>query len=358
VLDGGPYGHSVFTGSILEAIKEGLADFNGDGYITYAELISYLVPAATNPYQTPAPAYFPGHGSGEFVFRSPKGATKVIVEKPVPDETVPRGEKAASTKIPSVIPKKEFTNSIGMMFVLIPAGSFTMGSRLSPEEVVSRFGGEAGYFKDEHPKHPVKITKPFYLQTTEVSQGQWEKVMGDNPSRFKDCGDDCPVEAVSWNYVQEFIFKLNQMESTNKYRLPTEAEWEYACRAGTRTTFFTGECISTDQANYDGIYPGNNCPKGQYREKTVKVGSFQPNAWGLYDMHGNVWEWVEDDWHNNYKGAPTDGRAWVDNPRRSSRVLRGGSWSYDAWFVRSASRYGFKSVYRSHSKGFRVARDL
>jgi formylglycine-generating enzyme required for sulfatase activity len=118
--------------------------------------------------------------------------------------------------------------------------------------------------------------------------------MGDNPSRFKYCGDDCPAESVSWEDAQEFISKLNQMEGINKYRLPTEAEWEYACRAETKTQFFNGDCISIDQANYDGSNLGKNCPKGEYRGKTIKAGSFQPNAWGLYDMHGNVSEWVQD----------------------------------------------------------------
>jgi formylglycine-generating enzyme required for sulfatase activity len=243
-----------------------------------------------------------------------------------------------------------------MEFAIIREGRFTMGSHLSPEEVARRYGGNAEYVKNEHPTHPVEITKPFYLQTTEVSQAQWKRVMGYNPSYFKDCGDNCPVENVSWNDAQEFISELNKMESTNKYRLPTEAEWEYACRAGTTTPFFTGDCISTDQANYDGNYSGENCPKGQYRDKIVKVGSFQPNSWGLYDMHGNVWEWVEDDWHDNYKGAPTDGRAWIDSPRGSRRVLRGGSWLFNARIVRSAFRGGSGPDLRRYVDGFRVAR--
>jgi formylglycine-generating enzyme required for sulfatase activity len=247
------------------------------------------------------------------------------------------------------------TNSIGMKFVLIPAGKFVMGSQLSPEEVVRRYGGEAKWYKDEQPSHPVKITKPFYLQTTEVSQGQWEKVMGDNPSRFKDCGNDCPVEQVSWNDVQKFISKLNKMEGINKYRLPTEAEWEYACRAETTTPFFTGECISTDQANYNGNNPGNNCPKGQFREKTVKVGSFQPNAWGLYDMHGNVYEWVQD-WYGDY---PSNSVVDPKGPKKGEdRVLRGGSWYYNARNLRSANRLRDYPVFRYYNYGFRVARDF
>ena len=219
-----------------------------------------------------------------FLFRQEITKSKTEISSPPVKQ-----EQQVETKPSEASSLKEFTNTIGMEFVLIPAGSFTMGSH----------SNEPAEHKDEKPPHDVKITKPFYLQTTEVSQGQWEKVMGNNPSNFKDCGDDCPVEMVSWDDTQEFISKLNQMEGTNKYRLPTEAEWEYACRAETTTPFFTGECISTDQANYNGKYPGKNCPKGEYREKTVKVGSFQPNAWGLYDMHGNVWEWCQD-WYGDY----------------------------------------------------------
>ena len=163
--------------------------------------------------------------------------------------------------------------------------------RGSPENEPDRSRNETQY--------KIKISKPFYMQTTEVTQGQWKKVMGNNPSGFKDCGDDCPVEQVSWNDAQEFIKKLNQMEGTNKYRLPTEAEWEYAARAGTTTPFYTGNCLSTDQANYNGNYPLTGCPKGQFREKTMRVGSFEPNAWGLYDMYGNVWEWCQD-WFDDY----------------------------------------------------------
>jgi formylglycine-generating enzyme required for sulfatase activity len=188
-------------------------------------------------------------------------------------------------------PQKVIKNGIGMKFMLISAGKFVMGS---PPDEPRR--------DDDEKQHEVVLSKPFYLQTTEVSQGQWKEVMGDimdNPSYFEECGDDCPVESVSWDMAQEFIGKLNQMEGTNKYRLPTEAEWEYACRAETKTPFYTGECISTDQANYNGNYPAKNCPKEEYRKKTVKVGSFQPNAWGLYDMHGNVWEWCQD-WYGDY----------------------------------------------------------
>ena len=204
-----------------------------------------------------------------------------------------------------------FTNSLGQEFVYIKPGTFWMGS---PSDEPERDNDET--------RHKVTLTKGFYLQTTEVTQGQWERVMGNDPSYFKDCGADCPVENVSWEDIQEFIRKLNREEG-KKYRLPTEAEWEYACRAGTETPFSFGKCLSTDQANYDGNYPMPGCGKGAYREKPAPVKSFAPNAWGLYDMHGNVYEWCED-WLGVYpSGAVTD----PEGPSNASvRVLRGGGW--------------------------------
>ena len=218
-----------------------------------------------------------------------------------------------------------FTNSLGQAFVYIKPGTFWMGS---PSDEPKRDSDET--------RHKVTLTKGFYLQTTEVTQGQWERVMGSNPSYFKNCGADCPVENVSWEDIQEFIRKLNREEG-KKYRLPTEAEWEYACRAGTETPFSFGKCLSTDQANYDGNYPMPGCGKGAYREKPAPVKSFAPNAWGLYDMHGNVWEWCED-WKGDYpSGAVTD----PEGPSNGSvRVLRGGSWSNYAGNCRSANRRG------------------
>lgn len=243
----------------------------------------------------------------------------------------------------SVAPSgKSFTNSIGMKFVLIPNGSFMMGSP----------SNEPKRDKDER-QHRVTISKSYYMQTTEVTQGQWSKVMGNNPSHFKNCGDNCPVENVSWNDAQQFIRKLNQREGANKYRLPTEAEWEYACRAGTVTPFFFGECLSTDQANYDGNNPMPGCSKGKYRKTPVPVESFSPNAWGLYDMHGNVWEWCQD-WYGDYfSGHFTD----PTGPSSGKyRVLRGGSWLDFAGYTRSANRGWNGPDERGYFIGFRVAR--
>ena len=235
--------------------------------------------------------------------------------------------------------EKVFTNSIGIKFVLIPAGTFMMGS---PVDEPAR--------KQDELQHKVTLSKPFYLQTTEITQGQWKRIMGNNPSAFKNCGDDCPVSMVSWFDTQEFIKKLNEMEKTNKYRLPTEAEWEYACRAGTSTTFFTGKCISADQANFDGNHPLPGCPKGQYRETPLRVASFSPNAWGLYDMHGSLWEWCQD-WFDNYPAE-----AVIDPKGPASgdaKVVRGGSWNHFAMFMRSAFR-GAEVPDGEHCIGFRL----
>ena len=207
----------------------------------------------------------------------------------------------------------EHGNSIGMKFTLIPAGEFMMGS--------------IDGYDDEKPAHKVKIANPFYLGTYPVTQAEWGVVMGDSHSRVK--GDDLPVETVSWDDVQEFIRKLNEKEGTDRYRLPSEAEWEYACRAGTTTAYSFGD----DESRLDDYawYNDNS------DDKTHPVGKKKPNPYGLYDMHGNVWEWVQDAWHDNYGGAPTGGSAWGSGDG-SDRVIRGGSWFHFAEGCRSAGR--------------------
>jgi formylglycine-generating enzyme required for sulfatase activity len=226
-----------------------------------------------------------------------------------------------------------------MEFLLIPAGTFIMGS---PEN-------EAGRYDDET-QHEVRLKKPFYMQTTEVTQGQWQKVMGNNPSSFKACGKDCPVEGVSWQDARNFIKNLNEMEGTDQYRLPTETEWEYACRAGSTASFSFG-------ADEDDL--GNYAWYSRNSEDGIKpVAQKKPNVWNLYDMHGNVWEWVEDDYHSNYEGGPDDGRARIDEPRGVSRVIRGGSWRDSARSCRSAFRYGLSPGVRDLVLGFRLVRSV
>ena len=193
------------------------------------------------------------------------------------------------------------------------------------------------------------LTKGFYMGVNTVTQEEWKAVMGNNPSEFK--GEkNLPVEMVSWDDCQEFIKKVRQKDKKS-YRLPTEAEWEYACRAGTTTPFHFGETISTDQANYDGRDADGKGKEGVYRKKTTAVGSFPANAWGLHDMHGNVHQWCQD-WLGDY--PPKD----VIDPQGPDagkfRVLRGGAWSYDAAFCRSACRNWYRSDSRYNRCGLRV----
>lgn len=186
------------------------------------------------------------------------------------------------------------TPSIDM--VEIPAGTFLMGSPASEE----------GHCLRERPQHEVTLER-FFMSRTPITQAQWVAVMGNNPSEFK--GSNLPVESVSWHDAMKFCDRLSKLTGRT-YTLPTEAQWEYACRAGTTTPFSFGETITTDQANYDGNYTYGNGQEGEYRRHTTDVGTFPPNAWGLHDMHGNVWEWCLDEWHDSYAGAPTDGSAW------------------------------------------------
>ncbi|MBW2193189.1 MAG: formylglycine-generating enzyme family protein, partial [Deltaproteobacteria bacterium] len=214
----------------------------------------------------------------------------------------------------------------------------------SPRKEPGRLGGEI--------MHKVNISKGFYIQTTEVTQGQWASVMGNNPSKFKKCGADCPIERVSWKEVQQFIRKLNEKEKQNLYRLPTEAEWEYACRAGSTTAFFNGdisETVCRRDPNLDivGWYCGNS------GNKTHPVALKRPNAWGLYDMHGNVSEWCQD-WYGGYP------QGYVTDPAGPSngigRVHRGGSWRRSAMGCRSAQRFKDGPAWKYHFLGFRLVR--
>lgn len=217
--------------------------------------------------------------------------------------------------------------------VVIPPGSFDMGSNDGND--------------NEKPVHRVTIEKPFALGTTEVTQGLWQAIMGHNPSRFSNCGDDCPVEMVSWDDAQEFIQKLND-KTGRQYRLPSEAEWEYACRAGGSHTYCGGD--NPDIVSWHG---GLSNPAGNSGKTTNPVATRQANAFGLYDMSGNVWEWVEDSYHDNYNGAPTDGSAWQGD--EMLRIPRGGSWSY---LQHAAKRGGSDSSYRFGTIGLRLARSL
>ena len=225
-----------------------------------------------------------------------------------------------------------------MVFVPIQPGTFMMGSPSS----------ESGRDSDET-QHEVTLTQGFYMQTTEVTQGQWKAVMGSNPSYFPNCGDNCPVEKVSWNDVQSFITKMNE-RGEGTYRLPTEAEWEYCARAGTITAFYNGGisetgCNLDPNLNQIGWYCGNAS------SKTHPVAQKQPNAWGLYDMSGNVWEWCQD-WYGSY---PTSSVTDPTGPTSgSSRVLRGGYWYNYARYCRSANRRYNSPGGTDYDLGFRL----
>jgi formylglycine-generating enzyme required for sulfatase activity len=258
----------------------------------------------------------------------------------------------------------------GLDMMLIPGGTFEMGQTPSEKIELIRLMGDEYYQKylsAELPRHPVSVPL-FFMGKYPVTQAQWRAVaayepvngLEPDPSNFKE--DNRPVEQVSWQDAQEFCRRLSA-KTERTYRLPSEAEWEYACRAGTTTPFHFGETLSDELANYcaqDREISGTSYKGtygqgilGRYLEETTEVGQFPANSFGLYDMHGNVWEWCEDDWHGNYEGAPDDGSAWVKpDQENTSKLVRGGSWFINPCFCRSASRYG--SLVALSFVGFRV----
>ena len=254
-----------------------------------------------------------------------------------------------------------FTEDLGSSVTLdmidIPGGKFLMGTE---DEEIERLCKkyDLNYFRSEKPQHEVTV-QPFFMGKFQVTQAQWKaiaslpKVKRDlepDPSYFK--GNERPVEGVSWEDAEEFCQRLSKQTGT-EYRLPTEAEWEYACRAGTITAFNLGKTITTNLANYNGSYTYASEPKGEHREQTTPVGSFAPNIFGLYDMHGNVWEWCQDNGHYSYENAPTDGSAWLSG-KSSAKVICGGSWNSVPPDCRSAYRISSNRDYRLNHIGFRV----
>ena len=279
-------------------------------------------PASVSPLEAQSSAAEPG------------GAVAPQTAVAPPEPTAPTG--------PTDVLYPPLTNTLGMSFVSIPAGAFIMGS---PED-------EPGRNPDEI-SHEVTISQAFYLQTTPVTQGQWRALMDENPSNFSDGGDDCPVEGVSWNDCQEFIQRLNA-RGEGAYRLPTEAEWEYACRAGSLTAFANGEItrlFGEPEPNLDamGWYSGNS------GRRTHPVAQKEPNRWGLYDMHGNVSEWCQD-WYGPYPETPQVDPAGP--PKGTERVFRSGSLFGNALTCRSAHRAKWPPQSRSKFQvlGFRLVR--
>ncbi len=236
-----------------------------------------------------------------------------------------------------------------LSMVQIPTGKFLMGSS----------GWETGRLAAEGPQHEVSVPE-FFMAQTPVTQAQWKAIadlkkvnidLNPSPSKFK--GDLLPVEQISWWEAVEFCDRLSKLTDLT-YRLPSEAEWEYACRSNTKTPFYFGETITADVANYAGNYTYGKGVKSKYREQTTEVETFPANAWGLYDMHGNVWEWCADHWHNSYDKAPIDGFAWVTDKKDASRLIRGGSWDSNPVYCRAACRSGSTPGFRDNDVGFRV----
>ncbi len=264
------------------------------------------------------------------------GLSKKLVDKEEQRVTVSLDRKKGKAEYI----RESLGNGVTLDLVRIPAGKFRMGSN---------------EYDSEKPIHDVSV-KEFLIGRYAITNAQWENVMGTKPSKIggvKFQGANQPVINVSWDDAKEFCKKLSEKINKN-VRLPSEAEWEYACRAGTTTSFHFGETITPELVNYDGNYPYGDAPKGEYRRKTVDVQNFSPNAWGLYQMHGNVREWCEDVWHEKYNGAPTDGSAWLIGGEQNRRALRGGSWFFDAFYCRSANRDRGYAGYSNNSIGFRV----
>jgi uncharacterized protein (TIGR02996 family) len=246
-------------------------------------------------------------------------------------------------------PVPTITNSLGMKLALIPAGRFLMGS--PPEEK-----GDP----DELPRHEVEITRPFFLGVYQVKQSEYEAVMEDNPSGFQSepGGPRHPVESVTWNDAVAFCARLSARRAEKKaglvYRLPTEAVWEYACRAGTTTPFWWGETADSTRANFDGNYPWGGALKDRYVQHTMPVGSYPPNPWGLFDMHGNLREWVADLYDEKwYQRGPTQDPC--NQNKGDRRILRGGSWFAMARNCRAADRDSWAPDRDNNKYGFRIA---
>ncbi len=298
---------------------------------------------------------------GEVRLRKPNGEFVLTPLAQFSDADQEYIRQFARTGKPPGMPDRlavDLGGEVKMQLVLVPAGEFTMGA---PD-------AEPGRQTREGPPHAVRITRPFYLGVYEVTQAEYEKVTGKNPSWLSPTGKGkdravgletsrFPVEMVSWNDAVAFCRRMSalpaEVQAGRIYHLPTEAEWEYACRADTRTAFSSGDTLASSEANFDGRTPFDGAARGPYLERTSRVGSYKPNAWGLYDMHGNVWEWCADRYAENYyRDSPAE-----DPPGPSSgdcRVLRGGSWYSAGAACRAAFRAYYTPTVSPSYVGFRV----
>ena len=300
-----------------------------------------------------------------------RAAEPAAAPAPVPVEPVAPVAPPAATAAPETnsILRDPFLDGSGQgpAMVLIQTGRFQMGSPEHERRIAMAAGSQKNWIARETPQHWVGIERPFAMGRHPVTVGEWRvfvqasgwqmhgEVNWEGPG-FPQT-DEHPVVGVTWFDALQYVAWLS--EATGKrYRLQSEAEWEYACRAGTRTAFNVGDTIATTQANFDGSFTYNGGPRGDFRHGTTPAGFFPPNAWGLHDMHGNVWEWVQDVVHENYEGAPIDGSAWELGGDQVRRILRGGSWLYNPRYLRSALRNGFSAVLSNDIVGFRVVREL
>lgn len=232
---------------------------------------------------------------------------------------------------------------LGLALVFVPGGAFMMGSPRGQ-------GAD-----DERPQHRVNVA-PFWMGQGPVTQAQWEAVMG-RPARCRFQGAGLPVDSVSWRQARRFCERLSS-RTGRPYWLPSEARWEYACRAGTTGPFSCGETLTSAVANYNGEFVFRSEPRGVYRHVTTPASTFPPNAFGLWDLHGNIWEWCADAWHANYAGAPPGDQAWEAGGEKGQRVARGGCWHDTPDVCRSAARLRYAEDEGDELVGFRVVCDL
>ena len=339
---------SIFRQVFIDGIT-GEADYDQDHYVTGSELGMYLQKQVVNYTRGAQHPQFgkirnPHLDKGDFVFVLAKAGS---ARRDQPAKARQPGPQRA---VASRNGGQRIKNALGMSFVKIQPAGFVMGFPVPATRSRGRGKEPPPGFKDAAPPHRVRITRPFFMQTTEVTQGQWKRVMGDNPSHFKGAAN-LPVDSVSWSQAQEFIRRLNRKDQKLSYRLPHEAEWELACRAGRQLPYGTGKSITPDQAMYQGSLVRTK--KGSFQRRPAPVASFAPNPWGLYDLHGNLSEWCQD-WYGRdyYRGSPS--RDPRGPSRGQERVLRGGSWNSPARGLRCSMRLSGPPGLKSPKVGLRL----
>ncbi|MGK7886095.1 MAG: SUMF1/EgtB/PvdO family nonheme iron enzyme [Crocosphaera sp.] len=332
----------------------------GIGTLGLVKIVQELTSSRPKPLPTPSPQPSP-------TLSPPQSSSTASPSKPLLSAKTKqfefvtvndRGEEINRETATAQYIAEDLGNDVTLEMVEIPGGKFMMGTDDEEiERLVKKFDWDG--FRRERPIHEVRVS-PFFIGKYPITQAQWKAIatlnkididLKPDPSSFK--GDDRPVENVRWDECVEFCKRLSELTG-KEYKLPSEAQWEYACRAGTTTPFHFGETITTDLANYNGNSVFASESKGQHRHETTPVGQFPPNAFGLDDTHGNVWEWCADDGYSNYEGAPTNGSAWISDDNNPTKVIRGGSWGNYPNICRCAYRYYYDLPVNSPYVGFRV----